>query len=77
MKCKKCGGIMKVEAISETKSKGGLFTWILLIIFTGGLALLFLPFFFGTKSKTKTYFVCQKCGRKVERSSWNCENNEV
>ena len=77
MKCKKCGGIMTVDAVSESKSKGGVFTWILLIIFTGGFALLFLPFFFGTKSKTKTYFVCQKCGRKVERSMFNSNNDEI
>lgn len=44
---------MKVDAVSESKSKGGGLLWGLLVIFTGGLALLFLPFFLVQNQKLK------------------------
>lgn len=78
MKCKKCGGEMKVETIAEIKdnSLSGCL-WFILVLLSCGIALLFAPAFFKAKSTTKTYFVCQKCGRKVERNWGNADYKEL
>lgn len=66
MVCPKCySSDVNVQAISETKKRGclGTFLWILLAICTCGLILL-IPLLRGKKSKTVQYAVCQHCGHK-------------
>lgn len=65
MICKKCGSDnVTVQAVNEVKHRGCLMTCvhILLIIFTFGLWAIIPALRGGTRSKTKSYAVCQNCG---------------
>ena len=66
MICPKCGGTMRVQAVSEVH-KRGCFTVLLYLILLcipilGWIALFCL--LRGRKSTTETYGVCQSCGYK-------------
>lgn len=67
MKCPKCGSeSVNVQAVNEVKHRGCLMSLvhILLIICTAGLWWIIPILRGGTRSKTKTYAVCQSCGNR-------------
>lgn len=67
MKCPKCGSEnVNVQAVNEVKHRGCLMSLvhILLIICTFG-AWIWVPLLRGgTRSKTKSFAVCQNCGNR-------------
>ena len=65
MTCKKCGGSnVNVQAVNEVKHRGCLMSLvhIFLIICTLGLWIIVPALRGGTRSKTKSFAVCQDCG---------------
>ena len=65
IKCPRCGQVnVSVQAVAETDKRGCLSTliWIVLAMFTFGLAL--IPLLRGRKSNTRSYAICQTCGHR-------------
>lgn len=66
MICPKCGSDnVNVQAVNEVKGRGcfGSLIWILLAICTFGIILI-IPLLTRSKGKTKTYAICQSCGKR-------------
>lgn len=66
MRCKKCGSEnVLFHAVAEQKKRGCLASllWILLAIVTIG-AVIWIPMLMQKGSRTRTYAVCQNCGKR-------------
>lgn len=69
MICPKCGEAMQAQVTSELKKRGCLSVLLYIVLLCipviGWIALFML--LRGRKSKTVTYMVCPRCGRRVKR----------
>lgn len=66
-RCKKCGGIMTIQTVSESKKTGcGTIVFYILLAVTILGILIVIPLLLRNKSKTTTYAVCQNCGYKMK-----------
>lgn len=63
--CPKCGGIMTIQAVTESRKSGcgTILLYVILALTIFGL-LIVIPLALRKKTETVTYAVCQRCGHK-------------
>lgn len=64
--CPKCGGLMTIQAVTESRKSGcgTILLYVLLALTIFGL-LIVIPLTLRKKTETVTYAVCQRCGHKI------------